>query len=223
MEIALLVAISLATLFGMLAGIYAVYKIVLWCHDCYQSLFGTPDAIVLLNGKKKSGKTTIIKLLNHGGFVPSYEATQQAFIKKAAKFQTQNGRRYVFWDTSGLYHTKDAEKLHDILDSFRTKDKIQIISVYVFNLTEYEQIQYAIEAHTKECREKGYIALAFATRGDKLNSTERRNLNAEMSRIFGIPIKVFDLTLAPVEEIIEFIEMGETNTTYKMNKNKKDL
>ena len=220
MEIALLVAISLATLFGMLAGIYVFYKLILWIRDCYQSLFGTPDTIVLLNGKKKAGKTTIIKLLNRGGFVPSYEATQQAFVQKAAKFQTQNGRKYVFWDTSGLYHTKDAQNLHDSLDILRTKDKIQIMSIYVFNLTEYEQIQDAIEAHLKECQKRGYIALAIATRGDKQNSTERRNLNVEMSRICGMPTKVFDLTLAPVDELVEFIEMGETKATYQ---NKKGL
>ena len=45
-------------------------------------------------------------------------------------------------------------------------------------------------------------------------------MNAEMSRIFGMPIKVFDLTLAPVDEIVEFIEMGETKATYQ---NKKGL
>ena len=219
-ESPLLVAIGLAALFGTLAGIYALYKVVLWCRDCYQTLFGTPDAIVLLNGKKKAGKTTIIKLLNHGGFVPSYEATQQDFVKKAAKIQTQNGRKYIFWDTSGLYHTKDMQNLHSALESFCAKNQIQIISIYVFNLSDYEQIQHAIEAHNQECQKRGYIALALATRGDRLNATERRNVNAEMSRIFGMPIRVFDLTLAPVDEIVEFIEMGETKATYQ---NKKGL
>ncbi|MDE7317347.1 MAG: hypothetical protein K2N12_06415 [Helicobacter sp.] len=210
MEVAILFAWIVALCIGTLLAIYALYKIILYFNNI-KSFFTTPHAIVLLNGKKKAGKTTIIELLNRGAFVPSYQPTQQPSIKKAATITTQNGRRYAFWDTSGLYHIKDSSNLHDSLEILHKKNHYEILSVYVFNIAEYEECKNEIIAHTQICKDKGYIALALATRGDKLNSTERRNLNAEMSRIFGIPIKVFDLTVAPVEEMINFIESSETN------------
>lgn len=212
MELTFLVAISIATLIGVLVGIYLGYRLFVSCQVYLQSFFATPDAVVLLSGKKKSGKTTIIELLNRGAFVPSYEATQQAFIKKAAKCKTQSGRKYVFWDTSGLYHSKDAQNLHEALQEFRTKNNKDIISVYVFNVTEYEQVRHEIESHVKQCQERGYIALALGTRGDKMNATEKRNLNQTMSKFFGIPIKTFDLTQAPIEEIVGFVEYKTQKT-----------
>ena len=210
MEVAILCAWIVALCIGTLLAVYALYKIILYFNNI-KSFFATPHAIVLLNGKKKAGKTTMIELLNRGAFVSSYQPTQQLYIKKAATITTQNGRRYVFWDTSGLCHIKDSNNLHDSLKMLHQKNHCEILSVYVFNIAEYEECKNKIIAHAQICKDKGYIALAFATRGDKLNSTERRNLNAEMSRIFGIPIKVFDLTVAPVEEMINFIESSETN------------
>lgn len=153
----------------------------------------------------------MIELFQRGAFVPSYRPTQQLCIKKAVTMTTQNGRKYSFWDTSGLCHRKDLQNLHDSLKELYQKNNVDMISLYVFNSTDYEELKHELATHAQNCKERGYIALAIATRGDKLNNTQRRNLNVEMSRIFGMSSRVFDLTLAPVEEILGFIESSATN------------
>ena len=210
MEIAIFLALVLIICFGILLSLYIFYKIFLYLNHTLKPLLSTPNAIVVLNGKKKAGKTTMIELFKHGAFVPSYHPTKQPYIKKAATMITQNSRKYSFWDISGLYHSQDLQNLHNSLHEIHQKN-IDIINIYVFNIAEYEEHKHELAMHAQNCKERGYIALAIATRGDKLNSTERRNLNAEMSRIYGMPTKVFDLTLAPVGEILNFIESGATN------------